>query len=77
MKTNRTLIVRYKVNYDDDSKFLSDKLTRLIKAHYKYCKDGGHTIPGDGRIALGKLGVVEWEIDEEERKREIEGHETS
>lgn len=64
MKTNRTLIVRYKVNYDDDSKLLSDKIADLVTEHAEWLYDHSGKLKGDGRIQINK-GVIEWEMEDE------------
>lgn len=61
MKTNRTLKVKYKVNYDDDSKLLMMKCLDLIKAHAKWMEDSPWTaFKGEGRIEFNNIGVIEW-----------------
>lgn len=63
MKTNRTLLVKYKVQMSDDSDYLTDKIRKLVKAHLKYLKEIGRDSPAEGRIQIKNKGIIEFEMD--------------
>lgn len=59
MKTNIRLSIIYEVKCEGFESS-NDKLTSLIKAHWKYHKDSGGHMPSDGRVVLGNKGVVRY-----------------
>ena len=63
MKTNREMVVSYKVMYDDESKFLCDKLLAIVEAHAEWLRETPwENIGGDGRVAINDVGIFEWEV---------------
>jgi len=63
MKTNKTLVVRYKVNYDDDAKILSDKFADIVDQHAVILKETPwKKFKGDGRISINGVGIIEWKV---------------
>ena len=57
---------------DNDAELLTHKLYKIIAAHKKWMKGTPWTEQaGDGRVVIDGVGIIEWEIDEEEREREI------
>jgi hypothetical protein len=66
MKTNRTLSVKYKVAFDDDSKLLTEMFADLVRAHGRWLRKAAwEEFSGDGRIVFNSRGVIEWEVEDE------------
>lgn len=63
MKTNHSLLVKYKLDLYDDNEELACKYRELVKAHYKYLKETPMQVFEDGRIQIPNKGVIEWEMD--------------
>ena len=64
-KVNKFLNITYKVKCDKPYELQKDMFTSLVKAHWRYLKDSGGHMPGDGRVVLGIKGVVEYETPQD------------
>jgi hypothetical protein len=66
VEVNRSLSVKYKVMFDDDSKPLVEMFADLVRAHGRWLRKTGWTeFAGNGRIVFNSRGVIEWEVEDE------------
>ena len=63
MKTNRELVVSYKVLYEDDSKPITPIWAKIIQAHADWTTETPwQNQSGEGRVVVPNVGIFEWEV---------------
>ena len=63
MKTNREMVVIYKISYEDDSEPITPKWAEIVQAHADWIRETSwKNLVGDGRVAINNVGVFEWEV---------------